>query len=157
MFDETTIARFWAKVHMSHQCWTWQGARNEKGYGRFRLGSKLMLAHRFAYEVTYGAFQTDLLVCHSCDNPSCCNPAHLFLGTPAANSADMVAKHRQRAARGESNSHARLNTAQVLDIRQSYACGGVRYRDLSERFGVSVSQIKAIVAGRRWAHARHNP
>ena len=91
--------RFWEKVDQSgglFACWPWTANRNSRGYGdRFRVGDKQYRAHRFAYELTHGPIPDGLLVCHSCDNPPCCNPAHLWLGTAADNHADRNRKGRQ--------------------------------------------------------------
>jgi hypothetical protein len=103
--------RFWPKVDKSGECWIWRGAKNRNGYGTFMLGEFQARAHRVAYELTYGPILDRLMVCHHCDNPPCCNPAHLFLGTVADNAADMVKKGRQ--ARGDHHGF-RLHPESVL-------------------------------------------
>lgn len=94
-------ARFWAKVQKggTDECWLWTGTRGH-GYGRIRtVGKRFARAHRIAYALTHGD-PGPLLVCHKCDTPLCCNPAHLFLGTNLDNSLDRNAKHRSRGRHG---------------------------------------------------------
>lgn len=93
--------RFWAKVRVgaADECWPWTGARAH-GYGRIRtIGKRFCRAHRLAYALAHGD-PGPLLVCHRCDNPLCCNPAHLFLGTVQDNNLDRDAKHRARGRHG---------------------------------------------------------
>lgn len=89
--------RFWSKVDQRgpNDCWPWLGARHERGYGRFILGERNRRANRVAWEIANARPVPDgMLVCHSCDNPPCVNPAHLWIGTLADNARDMVAKGR---------------------------------------------------------------
>jgi hypothetical protein len=90
--------RFWEKVKKSdtNDCWEWQSTTNNKGYGTISIKGRSRLAHRFSYEIHNGSIPNGLNVLHRCDNPLCCNPAHLFLGTQRDNIADMVAKGRNR-------------------------------------------------------------
>lgn len=89
--------RFWAHVDVSggkDQCWPWRGPINSSGYGVFKFHADIYLSHRFAWELTNGKIPDGMFVCHHCDNPPCCNPAHLFIGTPKDNAQDAMKKGR---------------------------------------------------------------
>ena len=77
-------------------CWNWLGGKNNLGYGLIRDGDRMRTTHRVSYEANKGSIPHNLVVCHSCDNPSCVNPDHLWLGTMADNMQDMISKGRQR-------------------------------------------------------------
>lgn len=143
--------RFWSKVDKSagpDACWPWAASRRLKGYGQFNAGGRNASANRFAYELTHGALpKGEGYVCHTCDNPACCNPAHLFLGTPAVNSRDMVSKGRAR--RGEAHYRAKLSDSDLVAIRCLRLVGAHTQRELSSVFGVSQSQIHAVLSGAR--------
>lgn len=98
------IERFWSKVNIGNpnECWEWGSSRNKKGYGQFTLYDRKSFnvkAHRMAWEVTNGKIPDGLFVCHHCDNPPCCNPAHLFVGTNSDNMKDASSKGRLRLPR----------------------------------------------------------
>lgn len=98
MIDYSLI-RFFEKVKISDACWLWTGSKSRKGYGRFRVDGKLLIAHRYSYELHHGEFPKTKLVCHSCDNPPCINPKHLFIGDAKTNAMDSVIKGRQVSIR----------------------------------------------------------
>lgn len=98
-------ARLWAKIKCAgpEECWLWQGAKTE-GYGRVKVDGKALLAHRVIYSETFRAAMAPwLIVMHRCDNPGCCNPRHLILGTKKDNAADMARKGRNFQPKGEQN------------------------------------------------------
>ena len=86
--------RFWAKVRKTEDCWEWIAGKGGRGYGNFWYTGKTVNAHRFSYVLTYGEFDQSLQVCHTCDNPGCVNPEHLWLGTPKDNMQDKMKKGR---------------------------------------------------------------
>lgn len=87
---------FWSRMDKSKECWPWIGKLNrENGYGQVRISGTIRpVVHRVAWELTYGPIPEGLLVCHHCDNPACCRPDHLFLGTMKDNIQDAVKKGR---------------------------------------------------------------
>jgi hypothetical protein len=93
---------FWSKITNSdpNGCWEWQGCRSRQGYGRLSVheNQKWGFAHRYSYFLVYGIDPGELCVLHRCDNPPCCNPAHLFLGTRVDNNFDRYIKGRSRRA-----------------------------------------------------------
>lgn len=94
--------RFWRSVDMGRvgDCWPWLGETNSNGYGLFYVLADRLLSHRVAYSFVNGDLHVDVVVMHSCDNPPCCNPAHLSTGTQAQNIADAISKGR-RAKRAQ--------------------------------------------------------
>lgn len=149
--------RFWPMVNKrgpSHptlgHCWDWTGALNDKGYGH--IGSRL--THRLSFEMVHGQIPPGLFVCHRCDRPSCVRPEHLFLGTPAENSADMVAKGRSTLNRrcGERASYRKLTIAQVRELLQRKSAGA-KIVDLARTYGISRQTVREIIQGKAWARA----
>lgn len=139
------IDRFWSYVDKSGDCWLWLAAKNKYGYGKF---SPAGVAHRFSYELHFGEIPDGMFVCHRCDNPPCVRPDHLFLGTPADNTADMISKKRHRF--GESHGNAKLTDAVVRDIR-AMRDDGYSFYAIAERFGVNRSTV-ARATRNLWQH-----
>lgn len=146
--------RLWAKIAKAgpNDCWPWTGFTDPKGRGRiYKPGSRSMvLVYRAAYEDAVGPVPAGLNVLHRCDNPPCCNPAHLWLGTTADNNEDMHAKGRWRAKdrAGVKNANARLAEKTVLAIR---AAPG-RYDDIALAYGTSHSTVSDIKNRKTWKH-----
>ncbi len=153
--DEKTIARFWRKVDKRgpDECWEWTGAKRQRGYGSFKgpvrngvrlePGPAVLTAHRVSYVLAHGPVPNGLLVLHRCDNPPCCNPAHLWLGTDAENARDKMLKGRV----GLSD----IDFDAVRAIRAARA-SGVRLRVLAAKYGVSMAAISRIAGGVNYAH-----
>lgn len=151
----TLSERFWVKVNIKgeHDCWPWFASVRSDGYGAIGHKDRVLSAHRVAWSLTYGLIPEGMCVCHHCDNKTCCNPKHLFLGTAADNAADRAGKGRNADKRGERNGRSKLTAKQVLEIRRCYSAGGVTQRELADEFGIAAqSQISNIVHRHRWKH-----
>lgn len=144
--------RFWAKVAQPNEngCREWRASRNKLGYGIFGVGRSSRLAHRIAYELTYGEITGGRLLRHTCDNPACCEPSHLVPGSDLDNMADCIERGRRASQAGEANGNRKLSAKQVNEIRHRYAAGGVTIVALGAEYGVGKSQIYNIVSGAQW-------
>lgn len=148
--------RFWNKVCKSGKdsCWPWKGAREFLGYGRFQSGGKRWKAHRYAYFLTHGPIKDGKCVCHHCDNPPCCNPDHLFLGTHQDNMADMFRKNRRKTPRGEDSATHKLTESTVKEILKDRR-SGMSQPALSRKYSIPEPTIAHITQGTNWAHLGH--
>lgn len=151
---------FWRRATSGEGCWTWMEGVSG-GYGRVRgqtYGVSTTLAHRVAWVLAGNPDPGDLCVLHHCDNPPCVRPDHLFLGTRADNTADMMGKGRNRLntdsdsfTKGTRNARAKLTNEQVVEIRQR-ALAGEHYTAVAEAFGISPTHACGIINGRSWRH-----
>jgi len=153
----TAEQRFWAKVDTSAGllgCWPWQAAVNTHGYGVLRVaGRRTALAHRYALELSIGRSIGDGLgALHTCDNPPCCNPAHLYEGTPAQNTDDKMARGRWAGGwpGGERHHSARLTEELVREIRRRAATERLTQPRLAAIYGVNQTTISKILLGKIW-------
>lgn len=132
-----------------NQCWVWTAYKQSSGHGQFRIREKNHYAHRIAYYLAYGLFDDSLCVCHKCDNPSCCNPNHMFLGTLSDNMKDKIAKGRN--TRGTAVNGVLLEE-DVYEIKRLYATGEYTQKQIAKRFGIHQCNVGRIISGRRWGH-----
>lgn len=148
--------RLWDKIDRGspEQCWNWRAHKNGDGYGAIRAdrSRKMLKAHRAVFSQVNGEIPAGKVVMHTCDNPGCCNPAHLRLGTHAENMADMARKGRAtgKGKSGEDSALAKITAAQVLEIRALST--GERQRDMAVRYGISQANFSCIVRRKTWAH-----
>ena len=141
---------------MDNGCLEFGGTKLRKGYGIFVIGSRKdgtrdhVLAHRAAYQIANGKIPNGMVVCHSCDNPSCCNPKHLFLGTHQDNSDDMLKKGRHIAGilRGAENPNAKFSEEIVLEV----ASGKVSCSQAQDKYGMSKSHFYRLRNNEAWKH-----
>lgn len=150
--EEQAISVFHTRVLQlgDDDCWEWQAGRNDDGYGNTKWKGRSEKAHRVAYELAYGEFDRSLLVMHTCDNPSCCNPNHLVLGTKLDNNRDRARKGRSAPVHGEHNGCHKLTNAQVQEIRQKYTAKEANQYQLADEYGVSQPNVGYIVRRETW-------
>ena len=136
--------RFWNKVDRSPgqgphgDCWEWRGCRHDDNYGWMRRNGGVATTHRIAYELTTGAIPPGLLIRHTCDNPPCCNPNHLIVGTTKQNAQDAQERKRLRKYSG-------VTPSDVREIRRLYASGEKTRRELIAMYPMGASSLRDIL------------
>ncbi len=165
-----TIDRFWSYATgcTREECWIWHGGLFSNGYGQFRWGRRKVKAHRFIWQLLFGPIPQGKIICHTCDNPKCVNPNHLFLGTHKDNTQDMLKKGRAGdggsktkretgISRGANNPAAKIKPDIVKKIRY-WLRRGYNYTDVQDelksqdKISLSKSQIANIKYRRSWSH-----
>jgi hypothetical protein len=146
--------RFECQAVKKEGCWDWLGHKDDRGYCRIMVGGKIQLAHRVSWELHRGPLSDGQHVCHKCDNPSCTNPAHLFIGSQKDNIRDMYSKGRQNPGKGKpfeagvANGNTSLSDSDVYAIRASKE----PKKYLAAFYGVTYAQIWNIQTRRSWKH-----
>lgn len=150
--NKINAERFWARIERRgpDECWPWMARRNVRGYGRARWDGRYAAAHRVVWAMANGPIPPGLFVLHSCDNPPCCNPAHLHIGTHADNMAEMVSRGRAAPPQGEASPNAKLTAEDVRRIRSLYPSRSLQ--SLADDYGLGKSSIKRVVTRETWAH-----
>jgi hypothetical protein len=151
--DLRLLLRFMRKVDVGPGCWLWTGAKDGKGYGHFATGGgkRHRRAHVVSYAIFNGPVPAGLMVCHTCDVPSCVRPGHLFLGTAADNAADMVRKGRNRPGPGVRPPHTKL-TDEVVRLLRSRPREQLNIRATARELGVSPRTVRFAIDGVTFRH-----
>lgn len=159
--------RNWTKICDSDdECWPWIGPLNDRGYGQIRIGKRMCKAHRIAWIITYGRDPHPKCVLHTCDNPPCVNPKHLWLGTVGDNNHDMAKKGRSKRGdlnparlhpelmeRGEQRYNAKMTEEKVRELRRLRS-EGWQYKDLIQKFGIDLKTAWLIIERKAWKHVK---
>jgi len=148
------LSRFEKLFIKTDSCWIWVGDKNPYGYGIVRhTNGKRENAHRVSYRFYHGIFPVKLQICHKCDNSSCVNPDHLFLGTQKDNMQDMHKKGRNIRGdiKGIKNGRHIYTEEQVLKIRRLYQ-QGMRIVDIHKQFEGTYQSVWAIIRKKFWTH-----
>lgn len=136
--------QFWSKVDKSGECWLWTAGGHKFGYGEFRIGRTLVRAHRYSYEIHKGEIPEGLGINHTCDNPKCVNPEHLYAGTQKDNLNDALSRGRF--------SNRLLTKEQVLEIKTLLSSTSINPHQISKLYKVYPTTIYDIRDGRTWTH-----
>lgn len=144
---QSDINRFWSKVDKTSGCWTWKGSVSGS-YGRFRLGSNMLYAHRLSFILNGGTIGDDQMICHTCDNTKCVNPAHLYAGSHADNMKD-------RSDRSRTHS---IFTNEQIDEARKMAHAGEGSRDIAEKLKLPHGrELLNAISGRTFSHLKSKP
>lgn len=149
---ETATGRLILKrvIDYATGCWVWTGGKNSEGYGRIKFNGKLLLTHRLSYQDSVGPIPEGQYVLHRCDNRSCFNPDHLYIGTQIDNMQDRRRKGRYRPYFGIEQSQAKLTDEQVRMIRADQRT----YREIAQAYGIHFSNVGRVKRRENWAHVR---
>ena len=149
MIPSDTLERFWSFLAVVGECHEWQGSLDNRGYGKFKVGGKTRVAHRWLFKLLFGPLRKRDLVLHSCDNRRCCNPHHLSKGSHKHNMRER--NERGRAACGERNGSVKLSQNEAGEIKKlgDYLI----QKEIAEMFGISQTQVGRIVRGERWRNS----
>ena len=155
--------RFWVRVEKTRRCWWWKPTKKSNTRGIFCAAGHRYQSSVYSWILHNGPIRNGLYVLHTCDNPACVRPDHLFLGTQKENLQDCLKKgrfnHGSRGSRGELHPLARLSESDVREIRRRYVKGTGRYNrgnslQLSREYGVCTAEILQIAKGIRWSHLK---
>jgi len=155
MQSQSIQQRFDAKVEYIPfaDCHFWIAATNKKGYGKLNNGSNnWILAHRFAWESINGMIPERMYVLHCCDNPSCVNVNHLYLGTKKDNANDRESRDRGNHASGTKHGKNKLLPSQVYEIRDAYDTGKYSFRQLGKIYGIDGKSVADIIDRKNWSN-----
>lgn len=148
------VERIMRKIRKDGSCWIYTGAKTRDGYGVIGVGGKQHRVHRVMFERFVKKLKDGEFVCHTCDIPACCNPDHLFNGTPLENTRDMLAKGRRKILKGETHPNSKISNAQrmqIYNLREQ----GVILTEIAKSYGIAFQTVSAIHARIKKNGAKH--
>ena len=151
---KNTEEKFWKRLDKkSNGCWEWTKAHNKDGYGQTCYKGKMVWTHRMAWIYSKGEIPEGMHVLHKCDNPACCNPDHLFLGTHKDNMNDRDKKNRcnNKGLKGELNPQSRYTEKDILQMREMYK-KGMKQKEIALIFNTTQPIISNIINRKYWKH-----
>lgn len=145
--SKTHIQKFWDRIDKSNQdvCWEWKSHKNSDGYGSMKIFGQEQKAHRISWTLHYGDIPDGMCVCHTCDNPGCVNPHHLWLGTHTEN---MVDKSRKGRVDGERNPNSKIDDETAKRIVREYENGIFSQAEIARKEKLSTGQVCKIIHGK---------
>jgi hypothetical protein len=151
--EKEFLEKFWKRVDVRgpDECWPWLIVKMPDEYGRVLHNGKLEGSHRVSFSIANGDIPPGAQILHKCDNPPCCNPRHLFIGTNLDNVRDKIVKGRGNQAKGEIHYRAKLTEKNVSSIR-SMADRGIAPKEVSNIFGISQDHARNIIKRKIWRH-----
>lgn len=136
---------------LDSECWIWEGSFNTSGYGCLEWnGGKYISAHRASYLIHFNDLPSNLSICHKCDNPTCVNPSHLFLGTPKDNAQDRDKKGRLKTLKHDSHPMRKITMEIAKEIRELIKTNKYHLREISEKYNLSKTNILHIKHNKIW-------
>jgi len=125
-------------------CWKWIGTKNKKGYGMMVYKGRIHASHRVSWQEFYGEIPEGMLICHKCDNPSCVNPDHLFVGSNQDNMDDMKQKGRASKSKDKQKSRRKISREKELEIIERYKTSNVTQKSLANEFGIALNHVRRL-------------
>lgn len=149
--NQKLIDKFWSNVQKGNpdECWIWIGSPSGNGYGQLRFEGVTYRSNVLSYLINKGNIPARMYICHTCDNPICVNPNHLFVGTPSDNAKDRQQKGRGRPMDGENNSNNRFTKESIIQMRSMFQKGYL-CNEIAHIFDTNPEYVRNVVKRKVW-------